>query len=224
MRKDKTANYNRAGSQLVQIKPMTRNQELMLASEKHLVAHGSAGTGKTFLATYSALDDILRKKLYKHLTYIRSAVPTRNLGFLPGTEKEKSEAYESPYKDIANELMGGTDVNAYDKLKNEGKIRFMTTSFIRGSTLNDCVLIVDECQNMSFHELDTIITRVGQNCKIFFCGDGQQNGDLGKEESGLGKFSDILRKMGSFDFIEFGIDDVVRSGLVKEYLVAKYRG
>lgn len=208
------------GISLQTITPMTETQADMFESRRHVVAHGYAGTGKTFIATYLALQAISRSE-YGHLLYIRSAVPTRNMGFLPGTEKEKSEAYETPYKQIAFDLFG--DVSAYDKMKNDGKIRFMTTSFLRGSTLDNCVVIVDECQNMSLHELDSIITRVGENCRIFFCGDKCQDGDLGRNEpSGLVPFMTILKKMDHFDFIEFGLDDVVRSGLVKDYLMAKY--
>jgi phosphate starvation-inducible protein PhoH len=207
---------------LKQCSALTENQALMFESNKHVVAHGSAGTGKTFVATYLALEDIIRKQKYSNLMYIRSAVPTRNMGFLPGTDKEKAEVYEQPYKEIAFDLFD--DVNAYDKLKTDGIIRFITTSFIRGTTLNDAVIIVDECQNMSMHELDSIITRVGENCRIFFCGDMFQKGDLGKEESGLGEFYDILKRMNEFDFIDFKIEDVVRGPLVKSYLTARWKG
>lgn len=202
--------------------PLTENQALMFESNKHVVAHGSAGTGKTFVATYLAFDDIIRKNKYSSLLYVRSAVPTRNMGFLPGTDKEKAEVYEQPYKEIAFDLFD--DVNAYDKLKADGTVRFITTSFIRGTTLNDAVIIVDECQNMSMHELDSIITRVGENCRIFFCGDMFQKGDLGKEESGLGEFYDILKRMKEFDWVDFKIDDVVRGPLVKSYLTARWKG
>lgn len=225
MKRDRRARVNNVnqfkGLSLTKIEPMTENQALMFDSQRHVVAHGFAGTGKTFIATYLALDAIIRKHQFGSLTYIRSAVPTRNLGFLPGTEKEKSEAYEKPYKEIAFDLFP-SDVNAYEKLKNDGIIRFMTTSFIRGSTLDNTVLIVDECQNMSLHELDSIITRVGENSRIFFCGDKEQNGDLGKEPSGLVDFYKILKRMNHFDFVEFGIEDVVRSGIVRDYLRAKY--
>lgn len=218
--KSKTA-VRKTNMTLTRCEPLTRNQEYMFESNKHVVAHGSAGTGKTFVATYLALEDILIKHKYNHLTYIRSAVPTRNMGFLPGTDKEKAEVYEQPYKEIAHDLFD--DVNAYDKMKADGTIRFMTTSFIRGSTLHDCVVIIDECQNMSMHELDSIITRMGENCRVFFCGDMYQNGDLGKETSGLWEFFGILKKMNEFDFIEFKIEDVVRGPLVKSYLTARWK-
>lgn len=221
MKKTKQFGSRVPALRLVPIEPLTRNQELMFESNKHEVAHGSAGTGKTLVATYLGLRDVLKTQKYSSITYIRSAVSTRNMGFLPGTDKEKAEVYENPYKDIAAELF--EDVNAYDKLKAAGYVRFMTTSFIRGSTLRDSVVIVDECQNMNMHELDSIITRIGENCRVFFCGDMYQSGDLGNEKSGLGEFFDILKKMDEFDFIEFKIEDVVRGPLVKSYLTARYK-
>lgn len=211
---------NRITFTLAKIEPLTKNQEKLFDAKRHVVAHGAAGTGKTFAATFLALDEILSKDKYKQLVYIRSAVPTRDMGFLPGNDKEKAEVYEAPYKEICSELFDRDD--AYEQLKFKRIIKFMTTSFIRGSTLNDAIIIVDECQNMSFHELDSIITRVGENCRIYFCGDMQQAGDLRKEESGLGKFYDILKSMKEFDFINFEIEDVVRGPLVKSYLTAKY--
>lgn len=201
--------------------PLTDNQKKMWESEKNVVAHGSAGTGKTLGATYLGLVDIAKGK-YDYLVYIRSAVATRDMGFLPGNEKEKAEVYETPYKEICYDLYD--NVNAYDQLKAKGTIRFMTTSFVRGTTLRDCVIVVDECQNMTMHELDSIITRVGDNCRIFFCGDMFQSGDLKKSEtSGLGEFYDILKRMNEFDFIDFKIEDVVRSDFVKNYLIARYK-
>jgi phosphate starvation-inducible PhoH-like protein len=216
----RSSNSPLAGMPLKHFEPLTANQERMWRSLCHVVAHGSAGTGKTFAATYLALKEISEGK-HSHLVYIRSAVATRNMGFLPGTDKEKAEVYETPYKDIASDLFD--DVNAYEKLKAKGIVRFMTTSFIRGTTLDNAVIIVDECQNMSMHELDSIITRVGEGCRIFFCGDHFQAGDLGKEVSGLTEFFDILKRMHEFDFIEFKIEDVVRSEFVKNYLIARYK-
>lgn len=211
---------NKVNLQLDRIEPLTANQALVLNSESNVVAHGYAGTGKTFLAMYCGLHDILVKDLYKRLTIIRSAVPTRKEGFLPGTDKEKSEVYQRPYKDIAFELFDRAD--AYDQLNSKFIIDFQTTSYIRGNNIRDSVILVDECQNMTIHELDSIITRVGDNCRIFFCGDMLQNGDLGNEVSGLGEFFDIVKKMNEFDFVQFQLEDIVRSGLVKSYLMAKY--
>ncbi len=211
---------NRVNFNLKSIDPLTENQAKMLEATGHIVAHGFAGTGKTFLATYMALEDIMKKDLYSNLTIIRSAVPTRKEGFLPGTDKEKSEVYQRPYRDIMYELFERGD--AYDQLKAKGIVDFQTTSYIRGNNITNSVVLVDECQNMTFHELDSIITRIGKNCRVFFCGDMLQSGDLGPEKSGLGEFYDILKKMEEFYFIEYGLNDIVRSGLVKSYLMAKY--
>jgi phosphate starvation-inducible PhoH-like protein len=202
---------------LEEVEPLTQNQVRAFESEKNLVLHGVAGTGKTFISSYLAFDD-MTKNIYDRLVIIRSAVPTRDIGFLPGSEKEKASVYEEPYKDIAIELFRRGD--AYQVLTTKGLVHFMTTSFVRGVTLRDAVILVDECQNMSFHELDSIITRVGERCRIIFCGDFQQT-DL--KANGLQKFLRILEEMGSFDLIDFKVTDIVRSGFVKEYILAKQR-
>jgi len=204
-----------AGLTLHEIEPLTKNQLLAFESQQHLVLHGVAGTGKTFISSYLAFDD-MAKGVYDKLILIRSAVPTRDIGFLPGNEKEKSAVYEAPYKDIAIELFQRGD--AYEILKTKGLVHFMTTSFIRGVTLRDAVILVDECQNMSFHELDSIITRVGENCRVVFCGDFRQS-DL--KTNGLNDFFRVLRSMEQFDFIDFEIKDIVRSDFVKSYITAK---
>lgn len=201
---------------LIKIEPLTDNQALTFNSKKNLVLHGAAGTGKTFISCHLAFESLFTQEFNK-VVIIRSAVPSRDIGFLPGTEKEKSAVYEEPYKDIAIELFGRGD--AYEVLKNKDIVQFMTTSFIRGITINDCVVIVDECQNMTFQELDSIITRIGQNCRVIFCGDYNQ-ADL--KDNGIKKFMDILKGTDAFDFIDFKIEDIVRSGLVKKYLIAKY--
>ena len=210
-------NRTLAGASLVlqEIEPLTQNQLVAFDSEKHMLLHGVAGTGKTFISCYLAFDDMVKGQ-YEKLILIRSAVPTRDIGFLPGNEKEKSAIYEAPYKDIAVELFQRGD--AYEILKTKGIVHFMTTSFIRGVTLRDAVIIVDECQNMTFHELDSIITRVGQNCRVIFCGDFRQS-DLNK--NGLKDFVRILKAMESFDLIDFEIKDIVRSDFVKSYITAK---
>jgi len=210
-------NRTLAGASLVlqEIEPLTQNQLIAFDSDKHMMLHGVAGTGKTFISCYLAFDDMVKGQ-YEKLILIRSAVPTRDIGFLPGNEKEKSAIYEAPYKDIAVELFQRGD--AYEILKTKGIVHFMTTSFIRGVTLRDAVIIVDECQNMTFHELDSIITRVGQNCRVIFCGDFRQS-DLNK--NGLKDFVRILKAMESFDLIDFEIKDIVRSDFVKSYITAK---
>lgn len=206
-----------AGASLTlrEIEPLTRNQVRAFDSNKHLILHGLAGTGKTFISCYLAFDDMAKGE-YEKLVIIRSAVPTRDIGFLPGTEKEKSSVYEEPYKDISNEIFGRGD--AYGILKQKSLVEFMTTSFIRGITLKHAVILIDECQNMSFHELDSIITRMGQNCKVIFCGDFRQ-ADL--KQNGMQDFLKILKRMNEFDFIEFEVEDIVRSEFVKNYIIAK---
>lgn len=210
---------NKFNFNLEVVQPLTENQAIMFDSRKHLVAHGWAGTGKTFVASYLAFNDIMVKDRYEKLVYIRSAVETRKIGFLPGDDKEKTAVYENPFKEISTKLFGRSD--AYDQLKAKGHIDYMTTSFIRGMNLRDSVIIVDEYQNMSFHELESIITRLeGDNNRIIFCGDTHQS-DIPKE-SGIHEFNKVLSRMGEFDFVNFGLDDVVRGPLVKSYLQAKY--
>ena len=212
-RKNRT--LNSSGLVLHDIEPLTRNQVLAFESERNLVLHGVAGTGKTFISCYLAFDD-MTKGMYKQLIIIRSAVATRDIGFLPGSEKEKASVYEEPYKDIAVELFQRGD--SYEILKTKGLLHFMTTSYLRGITLKDAVIIVDECQNMSFHELDSIVTRVGTNCRVIFCGDFRQ-ADLAK--NGLQDFIRVLKAMDQFDLIDFEIKDIVRSDFVKDYITAK---
>lgn len=201
---------------LKEIYPLTENQKKIFASKRHLVLHGSAGTGKTLVSSYLAYKDVL-DNVYSTLVYIRSAVPTRKIGFLPGTEMEKVQVYEQPYREIASELFDRGD--AYDSLKNSGAVKFLSTSHVRGINLKDVCIIVDECQNMTYQELDSIVTRIGNNCRIFFCGDYYQK-DL--KDTGIREFYNILKHMNEFDFVNLTIDDVVRSKLVKNYLKVKY--
>lgn len=199
------------------IQALNTNQAKVLNSKKNLVIVGFAGTGKTYLASYLGYKEILEGTgQYDKLVYMRSAVPTRNLGFLPGTEKEKVEVYEAPYIDIATELFGRGD--SYEILKKKGIVHFNSTSFVRGINLRNAFVIVDECQNMTYHELDSIITRLNENCRIIFCGDMRQ-ADLYK--NGLQDFYKVLKNMDEFDFIEFQKEDIVRSELVKNYIIKK---
>lgn len=201
---------------LTTIEPLNKRQDLVLKSKNNLVLSGYAGTGKTYLATYVGLRDIFNG-LYSRIVFVRSAVPTRDLGFLKGTDKEKIEVYETPYIDIAAELFNRGD--AYEIAKRKGLLFFYATSFMRGTNLRDAVVIVDEVQNMSYHELDTIITRLNDNCRIIFCGDMRQP-DLAK--NGMSEFYKVLRDMRSFDFVDFNNkSDIVRSDLVKEYIIKK---
>ena len=215
---------------LIDIDPLTENQKKFFdsyAEGKHLVAYGCAGTGKTFITLYNALCEVLDEKtLYERIYLVRSLVPTREIGFLPGTHEDKADIYQIPYKNMVKymfQMPSDADFEMlYGNLKSQETIKFWSTSFIRGTTLDNAIIIVDECQNLSAHELDSIITRVGENSKIIFCGDATQS-DLVKtnERNGIVDFMTVLRKMPSFDIIEFGVEDIVRSGLVKEYIIAK---
>jgi hypothetical protein len=212
------------------IDPLTDNQETLFdayESGKNIVAYGAAGTGKTFITLYNALQDVLDEKSpYDKIYIVRSLVATREIGFLPGDHEDKSSLYQIPYKNMVKYMFQmPTDSDfemLYGNLKAQGTISFWSTSFIRGTTLDNAVIIVDEFQNLNFHELDSIITRVGENTKIMFCGDATQS-DLIKtnEKNGIIDFMRILRNMPSFEIIEFGIPDIVRSGLCKEYIIAK---
>jgi phosphate starvation-inducible protein PhoH len=211
---------------LKNIEPLTENQRVTFehySREKNLMLHGIAGTGKSFISCYLATKQLMENECkYKKLVIVRSVVPTRDMGFLPGNNKEKTKVYEAPYQAIFTELFGRGD--SYEYLKQRGVIEFISTSFIRGVTLNDCIVVVDEIANMTLHELDSVITRVGRNCKIIFCGDFRQS-DFTKEHerNGLIDFMKIVNKMRSFEFIDFNENDIVRSSLVKEYIITKDR-
>jgi len=211
-----------------EIRPMTNTQSDMFDSYKegyNIAAVGSAGTGKTMCAMYLALNDVLKKGGYEKVIIVRSAVQTREQGFMPGSKAEKEALYSVPYSDIVNDLFGRKD--AYKILEGKGMIEFMTSSFVRGLTFDNAIIIVDECQSMTYHELDTIITRVGEGSKIVFCGDTRQN-DLEisrnrSDVSGLAEFLNVISRIKSFETIKFTSADIVRSGLVKEYILAKER-
>ena len=212
------------------IDPLTENQKVLFEAYKNdqnIVAYGCAGTGKTFITLYNALRDVLDERSpYEKIYIVRSLVATREIGFLPGDHEDKSSLYQIPYKNMVKYMFEMPDESSfemlYGNLKTQGTISFWSTSFIRGTTLDNAIIIVDEFQNLNYHELDSIITRVGENSKIMFCGDATQS-DLVKtnEKNGIIDFMKILRVMPSIDIIEFGVDDIVRSGLVKEYIIAK---
>jgi predicted ribonuclease YlaK len=226
MRKKKPIN----NEYLVDISPLTDNQKLLFDSynqQKNVVAYGVAGTGKTFITLYNALKDVLDETTpYERVYIVRSLVSTREIGFLPGDHEDKADIYQIPYKHMVKymfQMPSDADFEMlYGNLRSQETIKFWSTSFIRGTTLDNAIIIVDEFQNLNFHELDSIITRVGENSKICFCGDATQS-DLTKtnDRNGIVDFMNILRKMVSFDIIEFDVNDIVRSGLVKEYIVAK---
>lgn len=209
---------------LKEIKPLTATQGRAFKafdSNKHLVLDGLAGTGKSFISLYLALKQVLSGATdYEKVVLIRSVVPTREMGFLPGSMKEKIKVYEAPYEKICSDLFSRGD--SYGILKSKNYLEFTSTSFVRGITYDNCIIIVDEIQNLTFHELDSVITRVGEDCKIIFCGDYKQS-DLQRESerNGLLDFLSILRKMNMFEYIEFGEQDIVRSRFVREYIIQK---
>ena len=217
---------------MVKVEPLTPNQERIFKAwdeGKHLFIYGCAGTGKTFCALYKALFDSLKSTpAYERVYLVRSLVATREIGFLPGDHEDKSSLYQIPYKNMVKYMFEmGTDNDfemLYGQLKAQESIKFWSTSFLRGVTLDNSVIIIDEMQNLNFHELDSIITRVGENSRIVFCGDAMQT-DLVKdrEKNGIHDFMRILEMMPEdFEMVEMGIDDICRSGLVRNYLLAKH--
>lgn len=228
MSKNKDIKYHN----LLPIKPVTDNQKNAFDAYKegkNLFLYGAAGTGKSFVSLYLAFKDVLNPETpYECVYLVRSAVPTREIGFLPGDEEDKTALFQVPYQNMVQFMFEQPNEQAfkmlYDKLKNQNSLMFMTTSFLRGITLDNAIIIVDECQNLNFHELDTIITRVGQDSKIMFCGDFFQT-DLQKhsEKEGMGVFMNICSSMDEFKMIEFTIADIVRSGLVRSYLINKIK-
>ena len=229
MASKKSHNNNGNGSSLFgltlkKIQPLTESQTDAFESYgngTNLVLAGAAGTGKTFISLYLALNDLIKhKEIYHKIVILKSIVPTRQIGFLPGTIQEKIKEYEGVYSTIINDLFERDD--AYSILTTKDILVFESTSFLRGRTFNNCIVIVDEIQNMTFHELDTIITRAGNSCKFMFVGDEMQM-DVDRKSSGMSNFLDVLEKMPNHvRLIRFGVPDIVRSGLVKEYLIAKY--
>jgi len=208
------------------VQPMTQNQKITFKAYnegKHLMLHGVAGTGKTFISLYLALKELLSAdSQYKKIYIVRSVVPTRDMGFLPGSNKEKTKVYEAPYYAICTELFGRSD--SYEYLKQRGLVEFISTSFIRGITLNDCIVVVDEMQNMDWGELSSVITRCGKNCRIIYSGDFRQSDFRYKEresKNDINTFMGVLKLMNrDFEFVEFGVEDIVRSELVKNFIIA----
>lgn len=207
--------------------PLTQNQKKFFdayrGGDYFMALHGVAGTGKTFIALYKAIEEVLDKNtFFNKIIIVRSAVQSREIGHLPGDANEKLEIYQQPYRQICETLFGRKD--AWQRLEEQGYVEFISTSFIRGMSFDDAIIIVDEIQNMNFEEIDTVMTRVGYRSKIIWCGDYRQT-DLRRanDKSGLLKFFDIAAHMGAFTRIEFTPDDIVRSSLVKDYILAKLK-
>ena len=217
--------------QLVEMKGVTKNQLEVFkqyAEGKNLFLYGPAGTGKTFVILYNAIKQVLDPSTDFNCIYIvRSLMPTRSLAFMPGDEQDKSSLYQVPYDNMLRLMFKLSSEEQfemmYEELKKQGNVAFLSTSFLRGITLDNAIVLVDECQNLNFHELDTIMTRVGQGSKIMFSGDFDQT-DLREDEekAGLGQFIKIINEMKEFYSCEFDIGDIVRSGLVRSYIIQKY--
>lgn len=209
---------------LENVRPKTDNQKKIFNQyfeKKHILVHGLPGTGKTFISLYLALKDLLSDSKIEKVIIIRSAVSAREIGFVPGSAKDKMRVYEEPYYEICSRLFDRDD--AYTQLKMRKMVDFAPTSFLRGLTFENCVVIIDEVQNLNDHEISTVITRMGQNSRIIFCGDFRQSdfATKGQEESGIGNLFKTIRLMPSFTHVEMGINDIVRSGIVREYLEAR---
>ena len=228
MSKKRTRNSNRQNVhqpvqhfELRKISPLTSNQDKTFNAYRkgfNLICHGFAGTGKSYISLYLALEEVLNGGLYDKVVIIRSVVPSRDVGFLPGSIKDKIRVYEEPYKEIVDDLFGRGD--GYDVLKMKNMIQFTTTSFLRGLTFNNAVVLVDEIQNMCFSEIDTVMTRLGDRSRVIFSGDFRQT-DLvhDRDKSGIHKFINITKRMNGFEYVEFEKSDIVRSSLVKDYII-----
>jgi phosphate starvation-inducible protein PhoH and related proteins len=219
--------FVRNALRLREITPLTVNQKKLFdthAKGGQLFVHGCPGTGKSFLSIYLALTELMKDDCpFRRIIILRSTVPARDQGFLPGTAEEKSAIYETPYQAIFTELFNRPD--AYDLLKEEGTVEFVTTSFLRGMSFKDSIIIVDEMQNLTFEELNTVISRVGDNSKVMFLGDYYQT-DLNKKRndvSGYVKFKSILETIDEFSFVQMDIEDIVRSLIVKKYIIARIK-
>lgn len=215
------------GLKLKTVNPKTENQQKTFDAYdngQHLILHGAPGTGKTFLSLYLALYDLFeyQQNSYEKIIVIRSAQPSKEIGFLPGKESDKMVNYQAPYKSICSELFNRGD--AYEILKQKQLIEFQSTSFLRGTTIDDSIVILDEAQNLSYMELKTVLTRIGENSRIIICGDILQD-DLTSSRynqmSGLTQAMKVFAQVPSISHIEFTVDDIVRSGFVKEFIIAE---
>jgi phosphate starvation-inducible protein PhoH len=208
--------------ELLDIIPLTPNQRRTFTAfhaGKDLFLHGLAGTGKTFISIYLSLKELERQS-YDRIIIYRSTVPSRDMGFLPGSAKEKSRVYEAPYQGIFQRLYNRGD--AYECLKQKHLVEFESTSYVRGTTLEDSIVIVDEAQNMTWQEIYSLITRLGNNCRLIICGDYRQT-DLTKECSGISKLTKVLKHIDDFESVDFGVDDIVRSPKVKKFIIACHK-
>ena len=204
------------------VKPKTANQKKIFEAydeNKNLFIHGIAGSGKSYLALYLGLESVLNKE-FKQMVIVRSAVPSRKQGFLPGSPEEKDEIYELPYYGLCSQLFNKQD--AYKLLKGREQLKFISTSYLRGMTLDNSIIFVDEVQNMNFQEISTIMTRIGDNCNMILAGDEDQNDlESSHEDSCIKELHSIIDKMPSFKKIEMGVEDICRNDIVREWILAR---
>lgn len=211
--------------QLEDLTPKTANQERAFDAYddgKNLLLIGCAGTGKTLISSYLGLTDV-EDRTHERLVIFRSIVPSRDPGFLPGTLREKTAVYELPYVSIFSDLYGRDD--AWTTMREKGKVEFMTTSFVRGITIKDSVILIDEVQNMRWSEISSVLTRVGEGCRVIIAGDHRSQSDLQREDERVGvrHLMRVAEEMSTFETIEFTSDDVLRSGFAKDFIQAKER-
>jgi predicted ribonuclease YlaK len=219
-------------SQLIKIKPVTDNQKVTFEAFKkgqNIFQYGAAGTGKTFVALYLELKEVLDlKSPYDRVCLVRSLMTTKDISFIPSNENDTALLYQTVYQNMVQFMFEQPNEDAfsslYDRLKAQQSLYFLSTSFLRGLTFDNSIIVVDECQNLNFHELDTIITRVGQNSRIIFCGDVDQS-DLVRtqEKNGILDFTRVLEQMDEFTLVEYNLGDIVRSGFVRNYLINKIK-
>lgn len=229
--KSTKGNYNNSvikqqNLELKDIYPITDNQVRTVQNYNqgdNLLLHGCAGTGKTFLSIFLALKEIMDGRTRRNrLVIIRTAQSSKDIGFLPGSEKQKLEVYEAAYRAICSELFHRDD--AYEILKQKGVIEFHGTSFLRGTTIDNAIILVDEVQNQRYVELRTVLTRTGDHSRIILCGDTKQDdltSERYKESSGLPDMIKVLQNMDSISSVQFTIDDIVRSGFVRDFIISE---
>lgn len=199
--------------------PLTENQKRVLKSRKdHLLVQGPAGTAKTYSVLARGLVKVSAGDV-DQIIIIRSPVEIRKIGHLPGDADEKMDPYAAPYIGLLAEISPKMN---YRALVSKRLLCFTPTTFLRGTTFHNSFVIVDEYQNLSEHELDTVMTRVGQGTQLCVVGDPAAQSDLPRHEQGeQADIIDTFASMECVDHVQFSVEDVVRSGFVKDYHIAR---
>lgn len=200
--------------------PKTVNQRRYMDAIEHndlTFGIGPAGTGKTYLAVAMAVADYLNKRVSR-IVLTRPAVEAgEHLGFLPGTVQEKFDPYLRPLYDALFDMI---DAEKVEKLVERNVIEIAPLAFMRGRTLNDCFIILDEAQNTSIEQMKMVLTRQGFNSKMVVTGDQTQIDLPGGKKSGLLNAVDVLRGVEGISFVYFDERDVVRHSLVQRIVKA----